>query len=88
MSVELYARQKHFYMGSHSLLGSSYQNSVMVTMLSSNCCGGHIGFRRMPQIDSVRGLGDIKAISKCEVNLTSGFQDIAFTSNILYTVQC
>ena len=38
-------------------------------------------FRKMPQINSVRGLSGIKAISKCEVNLTSGFQDIAFTSN-------
>ena len=43
--------------------------------------GGHLGFRRMPQINSVRGLSDIKAISKYEVNLTSGFQNIAFTSN-------
>ena len=48
-----------------------------------NCCGGHLGFRRMPQINSVRGLSSIKAISKCEVNPTSGFQDIAFTSNKL-----
>ena len=50
-------------------------------MLSSNCCGGHLGFRRMPQINSVRGLSGIKAIPKCEVILTSGLQDIAFTSN-------
>ena len=35
----------------------------------------------MPQINSIRGLSSIKAISKCEVNPTSGFQDIAFTSN-------
>ena len=35
----------------------------------------------MPKINSVRGLRSIKAISKCELNLTSGFQDIAFTSN-------
>ena len=48
---------------------------------SSNCCGGHLGFCRMPQINSVRGLSDIKAISKYEVNLASGFEDIAFTSN-------
>ena len=38
-------------------------------------------FVEYPQINSVRGLSGIKAISKCEVNLTSGFQDIAFTSN-------
>ena len=59
-----------------------------VQCLSSNCCGGHLGFHGMPKIDSVRGLGSIKAISKCEVNLTSGFQDIVFTSNILHRVQC
>ena len=41
------------------------------------------GFRRTPQINSVRGHSGIKAISKCEVNLTNAFQDIAFTSNIL-----
>ena len=29
-----------------------------------------------------------KALSKCEVNLTSGFQATAFTSNILHRVQC
>ena len=28
------------------------------------------------------------AISKCEVNQTSGFQATAFTSNIMYRVQC
>ena len=53
-----------------------------------NCCGGHLDFRRMPQINSVRGLSSIKAIPKCEVNLRSGFQDIVFTSNILHRVQC
>ena len=36
---------------------------------------------RMPQINSVRGLSGIKAISKCEANQISSFQDIAFTSN-------
>ena len=36
---------------------------------------------RIPTINSVRGLSGIKAILKCEVNPTSGFQDIAFTSN-------
>ena len=40
----------------------------------------------MPKIDSVRGLSGIKAISKCKVNLTNAFQNIAFTSNILYRV--
>ena len=35
----------------------------------------------MPQINSVRGLSSIKTISKCEVNPTRSFQDIAFTSN-------
>ena len=29
-----------------------------------------------------------KALSKCEVNPTSSFQDIVFTSNILHRVQC
>ena len=29
-----------------------------------------------------------KALSKCEVNPTSGFQATAFTSNILHRVQC
>ena len=29
-----------------------------------------------------------KAISKCEINPTSGFQAAAFTSNILHRVQC
>ena len=53
-----------------------------------NCCGGNLGFGRMPKINSVRGLSSIKAISKCEVNLTSAFQDIVFTSNILHRVQC
>ena len=50
-------------------------------MFSSNCCGSHLGFYRMPQINSVRGLSGIKAIPKDEVNLTPGCQDIAFTSN-------
>ena len=50
-------------------------------------CGGHLGFCRMPKINSVRGFSDIKAILKCEVNLTR-FQDIAFTSIILYRVLC
>ena len=35
---------------------------------------------RMRQI-RVRGLGGMKAISKCEVNQTGGFQDIALTIN-------
>ena len=39
----------------------------------------------MPQINSVHGLSDIKTISKCEANQTSGFQDIAFTSNCGWT---
>ena len=39
-------------------------------------------------IVSELGLSGIKAISKCEVNPTSGFQDIAFTSTILHRVQC
>ena len=55
---------------------------------SSNCYGGHLGFRKLPQINSVRGLSGIKVISKCEFNLTSGFQSTAFTSNILHMVQC
>ena len=55
---------------------------------SSNCCGSHLGFRRMPQINSIRGFGGIKAISKCEVNWTSCFQTIAFTSNTGHRVQC
>ena len=38
-------------------------------------------FCRMSHINSIQGLSGIKAISKCEVNPTSGFQDIAFTSN-------
>ena len=46
---------------------------------SSNCCGGQLCFRRMPQINNVRGLSGIKATSKFEVNPTSGFQTIAFT---------
>ena len=37
-------------------------------------------FCRMSHINSIQGLSGIKAISKCEVNPTSGFQDIAFTS--------
>ena len=41
----------------------------------------HIGFLRMPQINSIRCLSGIKAISKREVNSTSGLQDIAFSSN-------
>ena len=45
---------------------------------------GYLGFCKMPQIYSVWGLSGIKALLKCEVNLTSGFQDIAFTSKILY----
>ena len=52
----------------------------MIQCKSSNCYGGHLGFDRMPKINSVQGLSGIKAISKCEVNLTSGIQDIAFTS--------
>ena len=50
-------------------------------MVSSKCCGSHIGFHRMPQINSVRGLSGIKAILNYEVNLTRGCQDIVFTSN-------
>ena len=54
--------------------------------LSSNCCGGHLGFHKMPQINSVRGLSGIKVIYKCKFNPTCGFQSTAFTSNILYRV--
>ena len=39
------------------------------------------GFCTLPQTNRVRGRSGIKAISKCEDNQTSGFQDIAFTSN-------
>ena len=45
------------------------------------CCATQAFFRRMPKINSVRGLSSIKAIPKCEVNLTSRFQNIVFTSN-------
>ena len=38
-------------------------------------------FLQNAQNNSVQGLSGIKAILKCEVNPTSGFQDIAFTSN-------
>ena len=38
----------------------------------------------MPQVNSIRGLSGIKAISKYEVDLTRGFQATAFTSNILH----
>ena len=40
----------------------------------------------MPQVKITQGLSGIKAISKYEDNPTSGFQSIAFTSNILYRV--
>ena len=40
---------------------------------------------KMPQINSIKGLSGIKVISKCDVNPTSGFQDIAFTSNCQWT---
>ena len=40
---------------------------------SSDCCGGHLGFLRMPKINNIRGLGSIKTILKCEVNPTSDF---------------
>ena len=74
----------------HYLEARPYQNVVFKISRSQakNCCDGHLGFRRMPQINSVQGLSSIKAISKCEANLTSGFQDIMFTSNILHRVQC
>ena len=42
---------------------------------------GHLVCRRMHQTNSVRGLSGIQVKSKCEVNQTSGFQDIAFTNN-------
>ena len=50
-------------------------------MLIFRLIGGHLGFGRMPQINRIQGLSGINAISKWEVNQTSGFQDIAFTSN-------
>ena len=53
-----------------------------------NCCGGHLGFLRMPQINTVRGITGIKTISKCEVNPTCGFQATAFTSKSLHRIQC
>ena len=59
----------------------------IVQCLSSNCCDGHLGFHRMPKINSVGDLSGIKAISKCEANHTSSFQDIAFTSNCGRTAQ-
>ena len=41
-----------------------------------------------PKSNSVSGITDIKTISKCKVNQTSGLQATAFTSNILHRVQC
>ena len=97
LSVALYARQMQFTWDQiHYLEVRPYQNVKSIRQAvfkisrsqAINCCGGHLGFRRMPQINSVRGLSSIKAISKYEVNLTSGFQDIVFTSNFLHRVQC
>ena len=64
---------------------TTFTSNILYRVQSSNCCGGHLGFRRIPQINSVQGLSDIKTISKCEANQTSGFQDIAFTSNCGWT---
>ena len=88
--MALYARQMQFTWDQiHYLEVRPYQNVKWIRQAvfkisrsqAINCYGGHLGFRRMPKINSVRGLSSIKAISKCEVNPTSGFQDIAFTSN-------
>ena len=38
-------------------------------------------------IECPKSIGS-EVLSKCEVNPTSGFQAPAFTSNILYRVQC
>ena len=43
-------------------------------MLIFKLLGGHLGFCKIPQIDSDQGLSGIKAISKYEVNQTSGFK--------------
>ena len=45
-------------------------------------------FRVIKGVDCNLKDNSTKAISKCEVNPTSGFQATAFTSNILYRVQC
>ena len=62
---------------------TAFTNNILhrVQCYSPNCCGGHFDFRRMPQINSFRGLSSIKAISKDEVNQISGFRDIGFKSN-------
>ena len=40
----------------------SYQYPVKGTMLIFKLCGGHLGFCRMPRINSVRGLSGNKVI--------------------------
>ena len=44
--------------------------------------GGHLGFRNIPKINSVRCSGGIKVISKCEFNPTSGFQSLLHSQAI------
>ena len=66
----------------------AFKSNILYTVhcYSSNWCGSHLGFRRMPKLYCVRSLSGIKVISKCEFNLTSSFQDIAFTSICVRTV--
>ena len=44
---------------------TAFTNNILyrVQCSSSNCCGGHLDFGSIPQINSVRGLSGIKVIS-------------------------
>ena len=58
----------------------NFQNSAMMNKSNTEC--GIIHPTNAIYMGSNSLLGS-KALSKCEVNPTSGFQDIAFTSNKL-----
>ena len=61
LSEALYARQMQFTWDHIHYLEVS---NILHRVPFSNCCGGHLVFRRMPQINNVRGRSGIKALSK------------------------
>ena len=76
LSVALYARQMQFtWDQSHYLEVRPYQNVKSIRQAvfkisdsqAINCCGGHLGFCRMPRINSVRGQSD-KRFSRYRVH--------------------
>ena len=101
-SVALYARQMQFTWDHiHYLQVRAYQNVKSIRQAvfklphsqEISCIGYNVNLQTavaaiLVFVECVRGLSGTKAISKCQVNPTSSFQTIAFTSNILHRVPC